>query len=157
MTNRFIRSFVLLSVSLFTTHLASGATFVWNIDPPGPNNWNVNANWDPATGNPGSVDTALFGDFATSFDQFSVNNVVSVSTAITALSYTNSLAGTWHVTEIPSGNTLSASGTVIVGGGTLNNLNTSAAMVGGGTFVATGTTFTVGNGGPANPVTPGTL
>lgn len=134
-----------------------GATFVWDNPTPGANNWNVNANWNPATGNPGAADTALFGDLGTGFDQFTANNVVSVNTTVAALSYTNSVAGTWHVTEIPTGVTLTSSGNVVIGGGTANNLNTSVAMVGGGTFLATGTSFNIGNGGPANPLTPGTL
>ena len=150
------RTLVVL-ITLLLAHAAGATTFVWNVASPSPNNWNVDANWLPGAGNPGSADTALFGDVGTAADAFTVNNVVSVSTAITALSYTNSLAGTWHVTEIPAGNTLSASGTVTIGGVAANNLNTSVAMAGGGTFLAAGNSFTIGNAGSANPLTPGTL
>jgi len=151
------KSFALLLV-LLAAQRATAVTYVWNVAAPGGNNWNVNANWDPATGNPNSADTALFGDLGTAFDQFTANNIVSVNTAITALSYTNSLAGTWHVTEVPAGTTLSVSGPVTVGGGGVTGLNTSAAMVGGGTFLATGTAFNIGNPGPSSgTATPGTL
>src|SRR5581483_4301095 len=106
-----------LSVSLLLlSSSAHATTFMWNVASPGANNWNVNANWSPSTGNPGSADTALFGAVGTAGSSSTINNVVSVNTTITALSYTNATAGTWHVTQIPAGVTLTVSGATIVGG-----------------------------------------
>jgi hypothetical protein len=42
------------------------ATYLWNVATPGANYWNVNADWTPATGNPGPGDTAVFGAIGTS-------------------------------------------------------------------------------------------
>jgi len=147
---------LLVAFSLMATYLAPAASFEWSGASGADDFWSTGANWNPG-GPPGSADSPVFGETDTVGDATTVNNIVGPSTTVAALSYTNSLAGTWHVTEISSGSTLTVSGTVIVGGGTVNNLSTAAAMVGGGTFLATGNTFTVGNGGPANPLTPGTL
>src|ERR1051325_2363487 len=106
-----------LATLAFSANAAT--TFLWNVASPGANNWNVNANWTPATGNPGSADTAVFGATGTAANATTVNNVVSVSTTVTALEYTNTTAGTWHVTQIADGVTLSTSGNVIVGTGLL--------------------------------------
>ncbi|HEY5914156.1 MAG TPA: autotransporter-associated beta strand repeat-containing protein [Verrucomicrobiae bacterium] len=137
---------------------AQADTFLWNAATFGPNNWNVNANWTPDTGNPGIDDTAVFGELGVGFDQYTVNNVVSVSTTISALNYTNITGTTWHVTQIPAG-TLTVTGPVLIGGQTGGGYNTSAAMTGGGTFLVTGTTnlLTLGNTTGSGSATPGTL
>ena len=79
-------------------------------------------------------------------DKVTVNNVVGASITIGGLSYTNSVAGTWHVTQIPAATTLGVSGAMIVGGGPGGGPTTSAAMTGEGTFLLTGTALTIGNG-----------
>jgi autotransporter-associated beta strand protein len=81
---------------------------------PGANNWNVNANWSPNTGNPGASDTAIFGPIGTT-SQGSINNIVSVNTTVTALTFTNFTSGTWHVTQIPANVTLGVSGNLFAG------------------------------------------
>jgi hypothetical protein len=86
-----------------------------------------------------------------------VNNIVGANKTIAALSYTNTLSGTWQVTQIPSGVTLTVSGNVIVGGGNAVGLSTSAAMTGGGTFLATGSSFALGNTAASGSATPGNL
>src|SRR6188472_2467844 len=94
--------FLLPAVTLLTASNCPALTYVWNVGTPGENNWNVDGNWN-ISGTPGAADTAVFGITGTSSDLFTVNNVVSVNTTITALSYTNSTAGSWHVTRIPTG------------------------------------------------------
>src|SRR2546421_7360802 len=106
---------IVLTTILAINQFASAATFLWNVVSPGANNWNVNANWNPSTGNPGSADTAVFGTTGTGATATTINNVVSVNTAITALEYTNTTSGAWHVTQIADGVTLTTSGNVIVG------------------------------------------
>src|SRR5712675_694840 len=89
-----------LSIALLAAHIASAATtFLWNVVSPSANNWNVNANWNPSTGNPGAGDAAVFGAVGTSANLSTVNNVVSADTTITSLFYTNTTSGTWHVTK----------------------------------------------------------
>jgi autotransporter-associated beta strand protein len=109
----------------------------------------VDANWLPGVGNPGAIDTAVFGDLGTSFDAVTVNNVVSVDTTVSALNYTNTTADPttpWHVTEIPAGVTLTVTNlTVGLGASTPSvGLKTLAAFTGGGTLIGYGT-LTAGN------------
>ncbi|HSU52750.1 MAG TPA: autotransporter-associated beta strand repeat-containing protein, partial [Candidatus Dormibacteraeota bacterium] len=131
------------------THAAT--TFLWNVASPGANNWNVNANWLPATANPGSADTAVFGAVGTAANATTINNIVSVNTTITSLVYTNTSSGTWHVTQIPSGVTLTVTGGVTVGGlGAVDSLITADAMVDGGTLLVTGGNYVVGNSGSSS-------
>ncbi|HSU57098.1 MAG TPA: hypothetical protein VLT36_23860, partial [Candidatus Dormibacteraeota bacterium] len=143
----------IVATALLLAYSAQAATvFLWNVPTPGANSWNVNARWLPATGNPGSADTATFGLTGTAADATTVNNVVSVNTAIDFLAYTNTTAGTWHVTQIPTGVTLSTSFEVtvgtsfypIAGPAPTDNQSVSAAMVGGGTFQASGSVFIIG-------------
>jgi autotransporter-associated beta strand protein len=137
---------------------AQAATYAWNVASPGSNNWNINANWTPATGNPGVGDTAAFSDFGAGSDQFTANNVVSVNTTIASLLYTNLTSGTWNVTQVPSGTALTVTGAVTIGGQAGGGI-TSAAMTGGGTFIITGTSnlLTLGNTISTGNATPGTL
>ena len=129
---------------------SAATTFVWNVSTPGANNWNVNANWLPGTGNPAAGDTALFGVTGTSGAANAVNNVVSVNTTIATLTFTNSSSGAWHVSQIPSGVTLNVTGTTTVsGGGSVNGLVTLAAMVDAGTLALNGN-LTIGNNGSSS-------
>jgi fibronectin-binding autotransporter adhesin len=147
-----------LAVGAFAVQSANAATYLWNAASVGANNWNDNANWTPSTGNPGPADTAVFSDFGTVGDQFTVNNVVSVSTSISALLYTNLTSGLWNVTQIPPTNTLTVSGAVTIGGSSGGGV-TLAAMTGGGTFLVLGTSnyLTLGNTTANGNATPGTL
>jgi hypothetical protein len=52
-----------LAVSVVLAQSAHAETYLWNVPSPAANNWNVNANWTPFTGNPGPADTAIFSDF----------------------------------------------------------------------------------------------
>src|SRR5215468_10328416 len=93
---------LLIVASLALPQLGHAATtFAWNVASPGANNWNVNANWSPNTGNPAAADTATFGLAGTAANATTINNVVSVTTTITSLTYTNFTAGLWHNTQIP--------------------------------------------------------
>lgn len=118
---------------------AESSSFLWNVASPGANNWNVNANWLPATGNPGAADTAIFGATGTSPDAVTINNVVSVNTTVAALTYTNTTAANWHVTQIPSGITLTVSGATTLGGVyNVNSLANLVSMVDAGTLALNG-------------------
>jgi fibronectin-binding autotransporter adhesin len=145
------RASVLRAAALFaamTLTSAHATGFLWNVATAGANNWNVNANWLPATGNPGSADSATFGNLGTAGNATTVNNIVSVNTTVAALSYTNMTSATWHVTQIPAGVTLTVSGATVVGGGTLSGQVTSAALTDAGTLALNGN-LTVGNNGSA--------
>ena len=140
-----LRLLVLLLVAC-AAQVANATSYTWNVASPGANNWNVNANWSPSTGNPGSSDTAIFGVTGTASAQTTINNIVSVNTPITALNYTNT--SQWHVTQIPLNSTLTVSGATTVGGFT-NSAVTSAAMTGAGTFSANGNLI-IGNSGSSS-------
>ena len=145
-----------LALIFVTASRASASTYLWNVPTPGANNWNVNANWSPSTGIPGPADTAMFGPFGTSPNATTINNVVSVSTFVTTLQFTNYYtAGQFHVTQIPANTTLTVSGTLTVGGITTNNA-TYAAMVNAGTLLVTGIALNVGNNG-GNAFSSGTI
>ena len=141
------------SSAITPARIANATPFLWNVSTPAANNWNVNANWNPNTGNPGIVDTALFGAIGTSPDALTINNVVSVNTTVSGLSYTNATSGAWHVTQIPAPNKLTVSTNFTVGGLTADGILTDVAMVGDGTFEADGLSFKVGNAGAAGTST----
>ncbi len=134
---------------------SAATTFLWNVVSPGANNWNVNANWTPSTGNPGATDTAIFGTTGTSGASTVVNNVVTVNTTVAALTFTNNTGGAWHVTQIPSGVTLTVTN-FTAGGLVVDGITTSAAMVDGGTLLVTGN-FTNANTGTAASSSSSTL
>jgi hypothetical protein len=121
------------------------ATYIWNVASPGANNWNVNANWNPNTGNPGSADAAKFGSVGTNVNSTSIDNVVSANTTITSLQYSN-LFG-WHVTQIPATVTLTVTGGATFGGFTNETSSTAVAMSDAGTLLVSGGNFIVGNQG----------
>ncbi|HWC59509.1 MAG TPA: autotransporter-associated beta strand repeat-containing protein, partial [Verrucomicrobiae bacterium] len=142
-----LRSLLTLAVIAASARFASAAVEVWN----GANfttattNWSDTANWLPV-GTPGAADTAVFGVNGTVSDALTVNNVVDANTTVGTLRYTNSTSGQWHVTAIPAGVTLTASN-VTIGGISADNIITSVALTGGGTLLAYGSTFNVGNSG----------
>lgn len=146
-SRRILAGLTAFAAAISACQTSQATTFLWNVPTPGANNWNVNANWNPNTGNPGPADTALFGSIGTSPDAVTPNNVVSVDTTTTALQYTNGIAGTptFHVTQIPTGVTLTTTNFTETALGNVDNVNSTVAMTGGGTFVSYGSTFTIGN------------
>lgn len=130
-------------------------TYLWNVATPGANNWNVNANWTPSTGNPAAADTAVFGSVGTGLDALTVNNVVSVSTTVSVLNFTNTTPANWFVTQIPAGVTLSvtnlnvgftAATGIATGTEPSDTLVSSVAMLDAGSLSVFGN-LTIGNGG----------
>src|SRR4051795_7682382 len=115
-TLRSIVTRFLFATAVVFPQLLFAATYQWNVVSPAANNWNVNANWNPATGNPGVGDSAVLGAVGTAPNLSTINSVVSVDTTITSLFITNTTSGTWHVTQIPAGVTLTVTGGVTVGG-----------------------------------------
>ena len=91
----------------------------------------------------------VFGINDTSGSSTTVNNTVDAGFAgtITGLTYNSTSATAFNVTQIPTGQTLTVTGPVVVGGvnGVSTAIMTEAYMTGGGTFLATGSTFTVEN------------
>ena len=144
-TKTLIKAILALVSTILLCHSTRAASYLWNVASPGSNNWNVNANWLPGTGNPGSADAAVFGTTGTSPDALTVNNVVSVNTTVTSLTYTNTGVGAWHVTQIPAGITLTVNGATVMGN-TANSAVTTVAFTDGGTLWLNGN-LTMGNVG----------
>ena len=101
-------------------------------------NWSDSLNWQ-LPGTPGAADNVVFGNNGSGADASTVNNVVDFNATVASLTYNQNGSGVFHVTDIPTGTTLTASGGVTVGGlpaadGTL----TQTYLTGGGTFVANG-------------------
>ncbi len=150
-----LRALLALAVVLGAAQMANATTYTWNVASPGDNDWNVNGNWSPSTGNPGTSDTAIFGVTGTASTETTINNIVGVNTGITTLAYTNIASGAWHVTQIPATVTLTVSGATLVGGTAYNTTVsnnayvTSVAMTGAGTFAANGN-LTIGNSGTSS-------
>ena len=115
---------VLFFLGVLSISRSSAATFDWTGASGTDDLWATAGNWNPS-GVPDTADSVIFGDADIVGDAFTVNNIVGANKTIAALSYTNSLSGTWHVTQIPSGVTLTVAGTVIVGGGNAMSLDTS--------------------------------
>ena len=111
-----------------TAQTASGTISVtianptWNVTS---GNWSASGSWTPS-GPPASTDTAVFGATDTTSSQTTVNNVVDAGFAgtIAALTYNQTAPSTYHVTQIPSDQTLTVSGTVTVGGTTADSITT---------------------------------
>ena len=149
LTRRILAGLTVFAAAISACQTSQATTFLWNVSTPGANNWNVNANWNPNTGNPGIADTAIFGTIGTGPDGVTVNNVVSANTSVANLSYTNTTSGQWHVTQIPAPNKLTVTNSFTVGGLTIDGIVTLAAMTGDGTFEADGNAFKVGNAATA--------
>lgn len=138
-----------LAVVISAAQAYAAASYTWNVTS---GNWSTPASWTPATTGPAgplAVDTAIFGVNDTSASANTVNNIVDAgfSGTISNLTYNSTAAAAFHVTQIPSGQTLKVTGAVLVGGvnGAGANVTTEAYMTGGGTLMATGRTFTVQN------------
>jgi autotransporter-associated beta strand protein len=104
--------------------------------------WTNLANWNSAA--PGPLDTAVFDATSPVGAATIINNVVSLDQTVAALTYNQTTAGQWHVTQIPAATTLTVGGALTVGGVTVNSSVTSAALTGGGTLQVNGS-LTVGN------------
>jgi autotransporter-associated beta strand protein len=132
---------------ILTAQLAGATSYLWNVTPAGSNPWNTAGNWTPSGGPPGSADAAIFGQTGTSSSALTVNNVVSISTTVSILTYTNVGSSAYNVTQIPTGVTLTVSGSFTNGGllGASSSISTLANMTGPGTFLVTGNNFRVGN------------
>lgn len=142
---RFASTVLILSIAA-TIPFARATTYVWNVASPGMNDWNVSGNWLPATGFPGATDTAVFGGaVGASSASTAVNNVVSVNTTVTTLSYTNTVTGAWNVTDIPAGVTLTATN-VTVGDLSGSGIISDVAITDAGTFQVY-SNLTMGSGG----------
>jgi hypothetical protein len=137
---------------------AQASSYTWNVTS---GNWSTPASWTPTTtgaNGPLAADSVIFGNTDTSSSSTTVNNIVDANFAgtITGLTYNDVFASAnaavYHVTQIPTGQTLTATGAVLVGG--LNEgaggYTTYAYMTGGGTFEVTGTPLTVQNYGSAS-------
>ncbi len=136
-------------------------TFYWNATNgiSANTNWSSSANWLPNSGTPGSLDTAFF-TITNSVPAITgasniVNNVVTSSTAVANLLYTNSyVAGAnpvkitnWNVTLIPAGVTLTANNMMV--GHPIRVLDTnmtSVAIMGAGTLAVNGNVQAGDNG-----------
>jgi hypothetical protein len=146
-----------LAAVLALAQRAEAATYTWNGTGTG-TNWSLGTDWTPAGGPPKAADSVVFGNTDTSSSSTTVNNTVDsgFNNSITGLTYNSVFASAnsavYDVTQIPTGQTLTVTGPVLVGG--LNEgaggYTTYAYMTGGGTFVATGSTFTVQNYGSAS-------
>lgn len=148
--NSTLRIVAALAAVIAMTLAADATTYTWNVATAAANNWNVNGNWDGANypGFGGSTtDNAIFGQIGTSSSASIVNNIVSVDTTVAALSYTNAGSSAYNVTQIPTGVTLTVSGSFTNGGliGVSTGFSTSNSMTGGGTFLVTGTNLRIGN------------
>ena len=122
-----------LSTVVLLTQPSKAAVFVWT----GTDSdmlWSDTQNWFP-TGEPGIVDTALFGNTNTvdTPGSASVNNIVSASTQIAFLQYTNTIGS--HNTVLNPGVTLTVStntagSSLFCGGG--SNLGITNTISGSG-------------------------
>jgi autotransporter-associated beta strand protein len=117
-------------------------------------NWSQSANWQ-LPGPPGATDNVIFSDVAAVGDRATVDNIVNGTFTLPSLTYSNSTSGTWHVTQIPTGTTLTVNN-FTVGGLLADGAVSSAAMVDGGTLLVTGN-FTNANSGTANSTANATL
>ena len=115
-------------------------------------NWSDRLNWQ-LPGAPATADNVVFGNTGVVADTSTANNVVEANYTIASLTYNQNGASAFHVTEIPSGNTLTVTGAVMVGGISLDGAVTPVSMTGGGTFVASGTPFTVNDLGSGDLAT----
>src|SRR6266446_38079 len=70
----------------------AATTYLWSDASGIDMNWSTPGNWSP-TGSPGTADTAIFGLAATTGGPTTINNIVSASTTVSALSYTNTTSG----------------------------------------------------------------
>ena len=115
--NRFLAALPLATV-LAMTQPAEAASYTWNV---ASGNWSTPASWNPTTTGPNgplAADSVIFGANDTSGSSTTVNNIVDAAFAgtITGLTYNSSSSSAFNVTQIASGQTLTVTGPVLVGG-----------------------------------------
>src|ERR1700722_15344783 len=135
---RFLRISTALAAAalLAVTPPADAAVYTWNVTS---GNWSTPASWTPTpTGlsGPRAADSVIFGINDTSSSSSTVNNTVDSGFAgtITGLTYNSISSTAFNVTQIPTGQTLTVTGPVLVGGvnGVSTAIVTEAYMTGGG-------------------------
>ena len=114
-----------LAALLAATRLADAATYTWNVTS---GNWSTPASWTLTTTGPNgplATDSVVFGANDTSSSSTTVNNTVDSGFAgtITGLTYNSISASAFNVTQIGSGQTLTVTGPVLVGG--VNGVSTA--------------------------------
>jgi fibronectin-binding autotransporter adhesin len=139
-----------LAAAITISQTANATSFLWSGASPVDTNWSTALNWTP-NGSPGGADTVTFGSAATTGGSTTVNNAISVNTIVTALNYTNTTTGAWHVTDIPAGLTLTATNVTMGGVSGSTGLITDVAMTDAGTFAVNGN-LTIGNTPTANSI-----
>lgn len=143
----FVPALVIAVLNFQYLAMASNS-FLWNNASSGANPWSTPGNWTP-NGVAGPADTNSFGATGTTANSTTINSEVTSSQTISTLLYTNIAPGSWHVTQIPSGVTLSVTTNFSVGI-TYTNMDfftSSVAMVDLGTLQVTGGTMNIGNSG----------
>lgn len=149
---------LVLATAFALTRLAGAASYTWNVTS---GNWSDPGSWTPATGagGPLAADSVVFGNTSASTDSNTVNNVVDAGFGGTVANFTNNSASlspynVFHVTQISSGETLTVTNRMLIGG--LNEPAVSgnawltyALMNGGGTLKVTAPSLTVANYGSA--------
>lgn len=134
------------SVAMFLAPLTQAAVFQWS-GIGGDLVWSDPLNWTPNTGTPGIFDTALFGNTGTNAGVgVGSNNVVSTSTQIEFLQYTN--IGGSHSTFLNPGVTLtiatnSPGSSLFFGGGV--NVNVTNTISGSGAMLVVTNSNNAGN------------
>ena len=141
-----------LAATFALTQLAGAQeTYTWNAVS---GNWSTPANWTLNTvgAGPLAADSAIFGSTDTSASSTTVNNTVDsgFGGTIANLTYNSTSSTAFNVTQIPSGETLAVTGSVLVGGTSAASAVTEAYLTGGGTFLVTGTPLTIQNYGPSS-------
>jgi autotransporter-associated beta strand protein len=148
----------LISASLFLAAQAAVGAGVttWSGAGGANQNWSAAANWTTVGGStpPGAGDSVIFRSLGAAGAAGTVNSIVDpgFTAPIAQLMISNDTATAFHTIQIPTGNTLTVSGPIIVG--CTNNAITDT-ITGGGTLVGgTGTSaFTVASVGTSSAVT----
>ena len=143
-----LSSFAAVAAVLGAAPLAKATPFTWSVATPSSSStWNTIGNWTPGTAVPGAGDQALFGATGVSSANSSINNVVSASTAVAALTYNQNGASAFHVTQILSPQVLTVAGPFTNGEISADGSITPTYFTGSGTLVVSGTPFLNGNYG----------
>ena len=153
---KILASTLALVVGFVFVQLAGAApiSYTWSAGSPG--NWSSPGSWAPGTSaaGPTSVDTAIFYDSNESASPATVNNTVDSTRIVGSLIYSNiepSGSYVYPVTSIPSGNTLTVTNLLMVGGVAQNaasgDVASYAYFVGGGTLNVTAPNLLVTDGG----------
>ncbi len=133
---------------------SNAAPYTWNVASGASGNWSTPTSWMPTTTGPNgplAADTVVFGT-NTSSSAATPNNIVDSGFAgtVAALTYNSTNAGTFQVTQIGAGQTLTVTGSVIVGQQNGVQLITQAYMIGGGSFATIATNFQIESYGSAS-------